>query len=121
VDNADRSVLGYGHDLDGDGLPELMLTANGRMQIHRGLRPKRSGRELVDKEPRWSFPLKGLSWQAHSIRVTFGGDDGILESVARAIGPARLADMDGDGASEILSLRTSQRGFARVQLIRLER
>jgi hypothetical protein len=121
AEDADRSVLGYGHDLDGDGLPDLILAANGRMQIHRGLRPKRGGGGLVDKEPRWSLPQKGLSWQARAIRFEFGGDEGLLESVADAIGPSRLADMDGDGASEILSLRTSRRGFGRVQLTRLER
>jgi len=124
VEEASRDSLAYGMDLDGDSLPELILAAGGRIRIHRGLRPARSGSGLVEHEARWSLPGGDLSWQAGATPVGTGiagvsfGPDGDGE---RGMGTPRLVDVDGDGRSEILSLATSGEAGGRFRITWLER
>jgi hypothetical protein len=57
VEQADRSFLSYGHDVDGDGLADLVLLAGNRMLVYLGSAKANKGSDLVAEKARWTFPL----------------------------------------------------------------
>jgi hypothetical protein len=119
VEDANRSVLGYGRDLDGDGLAELLVRAGGRMLIFPGVRPGRKGKGLVEKSPRWELPGEQGSSQTARMRIAVGEEGTIFSEVFEPFGSWRLADLDGDGREEILALARSieGRGFFQVTFL----
>lgn len=119
VEDADRFVLGYGRDLDGDGLAELLLRAGGRMLIFPGVRPGRKGKGLVEKNPRWELPGEQGSSQTARNRIAVGEEGTIFSEVFEPFGSWRLVDLDGDGREEILALARSieGRGFFQVTFL----
>jgi hypothetical protein len=50
VKDGERSFVGYGHDLDGDGLYDLVVTSKQRVLVYSG-RPSSDGDKVVDKNP----------------------------------------------------------------------
>ncbi|MFQ5700507.1 MAG: hypothetical protein ACE5HU_01520 [Acidobacteriota bacterium] len=125
VEDADRSVLGYGEDLDGDKKADLLLRAGDRFRIFRGRHDARGGRALVEKKPRWSMAIatKGRDDRFDDDDdYDFDlGEDG--ENTAVAVGPrygrARIVDLDADGLKEILVLGRFRQGATRLNLLRL--
>jgi len=111
LDDADRSMIGYGADLTGDGIADLILEAGGRTLVYAGSPEPRGGRHLVEEKPRWSFEAEG-SWQARVISVTLGKEEPIF-SGEDPIGRPRIADFDGDGRGEILSIGRTEEGGSR--------
>src|SRR5262245_20453593 len=77
VENADRSYMDFGKDLDGDGRADLVLYAEGKLTIHAGSARSKKGDGLVEPAPRFSLPLEPEG----AIRVNMpkgsgdGGDD----------------------------------------------
>jgi len=110
LDDADRSAIGYGEDLTGDGVPDLILEAGGRLLVYEGDSDRREGKSLVGDEPRWRLPPGGR-WLASVGKVTLGEEDPLM-SDEKPIGPARLADVDGDGRPEILSIGRDEGGWS---------
>lgn len=94
VVNADRSVLSYGPDITGDGLPDLVLRADGYLRVYPG-RPASRGRRLVDPD---GIPLSRLNGEppeedpSRPAGLPFWSDEP----------RPRFADMEGDGRQEIL-------------------
>ncbi len=119
VEDATRSVLGYGRDLDGDGLAELLVRARGRILIFPGARPERKGKGLVEKDPRWDLPGERGSSQTARIRIAVGEEGTFFSEVLEPFGSWRLVDLDGDGREEILALARSieGRGFFQVTFL----
>jgi hypothetical protein len=123
VDDANRSVLGFGDDLDGDGMSELVLAGAGRLLIHRGLAGRR-GADLVEPKPHWIIPAEGLL----SADLRDGGgefdlemsDDGAhLLPLQGASAARRAIDLDGDGRKELIwDVRSGESGdkFVRLRL-----
>jgi len=124
VEHGSRSIVGYGSDLDADGAADLVLMANGEMQVFPGSRGRK---EIVDSRPRWSVPIhgdlsRGDDWdfdlsgvsKGSRARPPFGGP-----------GAPRPADLDGDGRPELLFATPShgdqggQGGHGRFDIIRL--
>ena len=102
VDDADRSVLEYGKDLDGDGAPELILLGKGGLLVFAGSPGSRRGKGLVEPKPRWTVPL--LSPEAAEavteVRVVPEGMD--VRPISAAGWTPRIEDVDGDGRGEIV-------------------
>lgn len=115
LEDADRSAIGYGDDLTGDGIADLILEAGGRMLIYEGSAEARRGKKLVSGEPRWSFPSRG-AWRTSVVNITLGAEDPFFSEQEPA-GPSRLVDVDGDGLPEILSIGTEKGGRSVFSLI----
>jgi hypothetical protein len=99
VPEADRAILSYGADLTGDGRADLVLGAAGRLVVHAGVESKKGG-GLVGRRP---LPLPELRLgRAGATYVAVGADGGVRRWTAPSGPPLRFADLDGDGADELL-------------------
>jgi hypothetical protein len=106
VKDGDRSLILFDRDLDGDGITDLLIRGADRLRLHRGLTTK-NGKKLVDlaaRELTWSETFEGDV----AVSVQLSGDGSFHAwSTPTEVGRPYLADLDGDGRSEILS---AQRG-----------
>ena len=57
MDDADRSFVEFGHDIDGDGIGDLCVLAHGEFVVFAG---RRDLRKPFDKARRTSVPLGDL-------------------------------------------------------------
>lgn len=95
VKDGDWDVLDYGHDLDGDGVADLVLRARGDFQVHRGIASS-TGKKLVETASSVTLP-----------RARWGGSR------------PRMVDLDGDGRAEVVVARRSGER-AGLQVYRLD-
>ncbi len=105
----------YGEDWTGDRLPDLLVVAERKLLLFAGApgHNRRGGRTLFEPKPRRSVPLGAV--EDHSVRVELGSAG--LDVDAIADGAPRLADLDGDGRSEIFFFNRSQRGRGVVRVV----
>ncbi|MDX1390675.1 MAG: hypothetical protein R3344_15910, partial [Acidobacteriota bacterium] len=68
VEKGDRSFIGYGHDLTGDALYDLVVVSDKRVFVYRG-RPSRDGEDLVESEPFFSPEIERVNRGEVSIHV----------------------------------------------------
>ena len=122
VEQADRSVLELPGDVDKDGLLDLVLVGQGRVQIYSGSGDARSGKRVVEAAPRWSIPLGHETSHIRNdedLSIELGNEG--LEVSSDSVGPPGVAvvDLDGDGAFEILLAKSDPDGRGFLQIIRL--
>jgi hypothetical protein len=121
VEDAERSVLGFGDDLDGDGLSELVLAGEGSLRIHRG-QPGRRGADVIEPKPRWIVPAHGLLTadlrdEGGSFDLEMSDDGAHLLPLQRASGARRAIDLDADGHRELVwSVPSGESGTTFVRL-----
>jgi hypothetical protein len=101
VEDGQRSFVGYGRDLNGDDLYDLLVMADGRIWLYPG-KPSRNGKKLVDDEPEQILDIGERELeQEGSVTITIGtGGASTVQSVALSI--PSFMDMDGDGVEDIL-------------------
>jgi hypothetical protein len=118
MEGGDRSVLRFGHDLDRDGRPDLLLRSGKGLTVHAGREPGGKGRGLVEERPLWTIPLpEGIPGGSASSSF---GTGGIRSWTSSRIWGPYLVDLDGDGREEVLMVwneREPRRG--RVIVVRL--
>lgn len=123
VADANRSVLGFGDDLDGDGASELVLAGAGRLLIHRG-QPGRRGADLIESRPHWIVPAENLltadlSDGGGDFDLSLSDDGAHILPLQRASASRRAVDLDGDGRKELIwdaSTGKSGSTFVRLRL-----
>jgi hypothetical protein len=116
VKDGERSFVGYGHDLDGDGLYDLVVTAKQSVLIYRG-RPSPKGEKVVNKDPVVFSEID----RAHRGEVeVFVGPPGSGEFSMRVVLPPRFADVDGDGREEVLFVGGDRRGTSVLTVVGLD-
>ena len=98
VEDGDRGFLHYGGDPTGDGRPDLVLIAGGNVAIHAGLDSKR-GSEIVSRHP---VSLTALEPGATGETYVAVGSGGVQAWTGPAGSTVRFADLDGDGADEVV-------------------
>ncbi len=108
VEEADRDVLGYGLDLDGTGLPDLLVIAGGKLELHAGAAAARGGRNLVEAKPRWVVPIPFEGGGQAVVTVSIGTEGGGIERHGSSSSAPRPIDLDGDGRMELLLVGASQ-------------
>jgi hypothetical protein len=120
VKKGDRGWLEYGTDLDGDGVPDLLLRARGSLYVFPGLSSS-NGKRLVDKNASLEIPHGDLAGESGytMVSVSMGG---VTESQVGTLATnPRLADVDGDGRAEIILSRRGAAGSPGVlRTIRLD-
>jgi hypothetical protein len=98
----DRSFLAYGNDVNGDGIPDLLLLAGGKLQVFAGRRDTREGRALVAGAPSLSTPVAGVPTGDTRMTMSFGPAGFSGEPERGSAGEPVVLDLDGDGTSEVL-------------------
>ena len=119
VEGANRAVLGYGRDLDGDGRADLMLNAGARMIIYAGSASSSQGRNLVETTPRWSTSFVEPKSHDFDMDISFSGGGLEFETSSKPYGSAIPVDLDGDGRAEIVAPEPDARPGV-IHLIRLQ-
>jgi hypothetical protein len=94
VESADRSFLEYGHDLDGDARPDLVLLAGGRLLVFPASPKSKKGSDLVVEKARWSLPLKPTG-------VIHVNGTGTGAAVGRAQSPDRDRPVTGRRGADV--------------------
>ena len=116
VEEGDRELLVYGHDLDGAGLPDLLVVSGGRLGLHPGASAS-DGRKLVDEKARWSVPLPFEHASGTEISVSLGAGGAGMETRATSAASPTPVDLDGDGRMEILLLGGGHDGTSHAVVI----
>jgi hypothetical protein len=101
VEEGDRSTIQWGADADGDGRPDLLVIANGALEVH----PGGQGKTLVSKaaSKRVTIGQTGNS----GTEINIGEEGGSRETFPSHMPleePIQPADLDGDGVPEWLLL-----------------
>ncbi|MBD3868783.1 MAG: VCBS repeat-containing protein [Acidobacteria bacterium] len=101
VEDGNRSYVAYGRDLNGDGLLDLLVSADARLLLFPG-KESRNGKKLVDDEPELVLDVNlPESDQEGSVTINIGSD-GASTVQSTALSIPSFKDMDGDGVAEIL-------------------
>ena len=98
LDEDQPGWLGFEHDLDGDGVPDLVALAGSRVKIFRGRRTK-DGRGIVESKAFVDAPGGSLADRAFTLAVGPSGVEG--GNVGTSDG-CRVEDVDGDGVPEVV-------------------
>ncbi len=121
VEHADRSFALHGRDLDGDGVPDLVVEADPGLRVYSGVRPLRRGR-LYESGRYRAVPLDRLEGRGESgVRIELGPEGSELRGYAASSGGPRLLDLDGDGRPEVAWWSDpGEHRPARLRIVRLE-
>jgi hypothetical protein len=100
VEEGDRSTMQWGTDVDGDRLPDLLVIANGALEVH----PGATGKTLVSKTTGKRVTI-GSSGKSET-EINIGGEGGreTFPSHMPVEEPIQPADLNGDGIAEWLIL-----------------
>ncbi len=115
VEKGDRSFIGYGHDLTGDGLYELVVVSDSRIFVHRG-QPSRAGDNVVEREPFFAPEVERANRGEVKIYV---GTPGSGEFSIRILHRPRFSDLDGDGTDEVIFVGGKKHGDFIVTILDL--
>jgi hypothetical protein len=102
VEDADRSVLEYGKDLDGDRVPELILLGEGGILVFAGSPGSRRGKGLVESKPLCTVPLVSPETATAVTEVSVGTEGMDVKPRSASRWTPRIEDLDGDGRGEIV-------------------
>lgn len=98
ADEDEPGWLGFDRDVDGDGLPDLVLAAGGHLKVFRG-KKSGDGRRVVETSPALDAKVGAPAGEGVAISIGTGGVDG--GRFGRGAW-ARVEDVDGDDAPEIV-------------------
>jgi hypothetical protein len=104
VKQGDRSYIGYGDDIDGDGRADLLLLGKGRLLMYSGADPRR-GNALFNAKPSRSVELGSEVYEVDEMRFDVDREGFDMYEVARHRDRVRAVDLDGDGSRELIVQR----------------
>lgn len=104
----------FGSDLTGDGLADLVLLTEGRLEVYAML--PTGARRLIDRRPVWSFPGADIPREEHSVTIGTGGV-AITDERHNSTGRPHVFDLDGDGRGELVLAENPQWGFGRLRIV----
>lgn len=106
----------WGHDLDGDGRPDLLAEAKGHLLLYPGRALGSGGGKIVENKAKLDFPATALG--ERSIEVTLGGS-GASSRPSGQEGAPRVLQLDPDPRPEVVLIRTAE-GRAVVRILDLK-
>ena len=105
----------YGTDIDGDGLPDLLVRGEKGLLLYPGQRSS-NGKRIVSSEHR-TIPIGDLVDEPGYTEVVLSNEGLDSRTVGRLSARPRLVDLNGDGRSEILMMRRG--GSKRPAVVRI--
>ncbi len=99
VEEADRSFVAFGQDLDGDNLPDLLVGKVDELLLFPG-RHSPNGKKVVANKPATRYPLK--NWDTNTGVMISIGTEGTDIVMTIPDDRSCLLDIDQDGVPEIL-------------------
>jgi len=102
-DDARRQTILSDSDMDGDGLPDLVLAADGKVRV---LRRAADGRKPYDERP-WA--VLGLRPEAdegegETVTISIGSSGSSVDFQANRLEGIRVLEVNGDGAPDVVVL-----------------
>jgi hypothetical protein len=108
IKKGDRSFVQHGRDLDGDGLPDLLVRGRAGLLLYRG-RSSTNGKKLVQGRP-LKILLDPTDDLPEELVIEVSSGDGAPRLRGFSPGQPGLADLDGDDRPEILLVQTGHPG-----------
>jgi hypothetical protein len=115
IKDGDHDILLYGTDIDGDGLPDLLVRGTKGLLLHPGLRSS-NGKRVVSDKPR-VIPTGDLASEPSYTEVVLSEKGLDQRFIGNLSTRPRLVDLNGDGKSEILMTRRG--GSSRPAVVRV--
>ena len=127
VEDGDRGMLEYGHDVTGDGLADLLVRSLNTMVVYSG-EASRDGKALVSRDASRSVTGEGMRFsEQDDFDISFGPREGSEGEGSRmrvrrvTSRDPRFVDLDGDGAAEVVVVNTGAFDNCAVNVIRFHR
>lgn len=124
VEDGDRGMLQYGHDVTGDGLADLLVRSLDTMVVYAG-EASRNGKALVSRAVSRSVEGGGMRFsEQDDFDISFGPREGSEASGSRmrvrrvTSRDPRFVDLDGDGVAEVVVVNAGAADQCAVHVIR---
>jgi hypothetical protein len=102
VPEGDRAFVDFGHDLDGDGRPDLALRSEGALLVYPGSPKDKAIDRPVAKAPSRRVALPDDLAHGTGMELEFGPEGMSVDRVRKDPGTPSFLDLDGDGRVEAI-------------------
>jgi hypothetical protein len=99
VEEGDKSFMDFGHDVDGDGHPDLVLRTNAELQVFPGVDPAKAAEKPVETRPSRRIALPSDFPNSSGTVVSMGTGGLAFSRNSGGLGTPHLVDIDGDRPS----------------------
>jgi hypothetical protein len=102
VDDGEKAFIDFGHDLDGDGRPDLLLFAKRELLVFPGSAPDRAIAKPVEPRASRRIPLASDLPRPRGSEMSMGLEGFQIERSWGGLGRPHLVDLDGDRRPEAI-------------------
>jgi hypothetical protein len=118
IEDADRSFVGFGSDVTGDGLPDLVTIVKRNLEVYPGI-ASRDGKNLLSSKRALSVQLPAVISSSAEVEIGMSPGGVTARGIPGASGPPAAIDLDADGRPELLIAVRNAGGNGLISVFKL--